>query len=160
MPDPREERLRELAERGELSGLPGEGRPLPLDGDLAGDRWAAFRVMQQNKILPPWAAARREIDARQDALTKRVAAHVAWLDARAAQLRTLPAERILDATRSTRLVDQRVRREVELAVEALNRRIGPYNAQVPSERLQLLPLRAEALFAAAAERRYGDHRGE
>lgn len=160
MPDPREDRLRELAESGELSGLPGEGRPLPIDGEQAGDRWAAFRVMQQNRILPSWAAARREIDAGTAVLVRRVAAHTAWLDARAALLRTLPADRILDAARVTRQEDERVRREVDLATEALNQRIAPYNAQVPSERLQLLPLRAEALFAAASRARTPRPAGE
>lgn len=39
-----EERLRRISDAGELSGLPGEGKPLDLSGaEHAGDRWAAFR---------------------------------------------------------------------------------------------------------------------
>lgn len=150
MPDPREDRLREFAESGELSGLPGEGLPLPLDGDFAGERWAAFRVMQQNRILPPWAAARREIDTGTADLVRRINAHTAWLAARSVLLRALPADRILDAAAVTRREDARVRGEVDLAARALNERIASYNAQVPSARLQLLPLRTEALFTAAS----------
>ena len=50
-----EDRLRELADAGGLSGLPGEGRPIAPE-DLAGDdeRWAAFRLMKNNKVIPAW----------------------------------------------------------------------------------------------------------
>lgn len=145
-----EQRLRELAERGDLSGLPGEGRPLPPEEGQPGDRWAAFRVMQQNKLLPPWAAERREIEAVRAGLERRAAAHATWLVARADLRQTLPADRILDATRVTWREDERVRSELAAAVEALNRRIVRHNTQVPSERLQLQPLRTAALFAPRA----------
>jgi len=67
-----EERLRELADAGELSGLPGEGRPFARE-DLAGGgaSWAAFRIMKNNKVIPAWSQARLDIDAELDRLRDR-----------------------------------------------------------------------------------------
>ena len=67
-----EQRLRDLASSGELSGLPGEGRPLPHE-DLAGDdaSWAAFRLMKNNKVIPAWSQERIDIDRELDRLRGR-----------------------------------------------------------------------------------------
>jgi hypothetical protein len=78
-----EERLRALAESGELSGLPGEGRPFARE-DLEGDdaRWAAFRIMRNKNVIPPWSQARMEIDEEIVRLRKRTADHHTWLRSR------------------------------------------------------------------------------
>ena len=144
-----EERLRQFAEEGRLSGLPGEGQPFAradLDGDDA--RWAAFRLMKQNKVLPAWSQARIEIEEELERLRQRARRHRAWLAGRAAHLRTLPADRILEAARATEREDARVRAELETALRALNVLIERYNAIVPAERLRLLPLTATALRGA------------
>ena len=59
-----EDRLRELAESGGLSGLSGAGTPF-APADLGGDdpRCAAFRIMKNNEVIPAWSQARIEIDA-------------------------------------------------------------------------------------------------
>lgn len=145
-----EERLRELAEAGELRGLPGEGRPFPREEDsLVGDRWAAFNLMRTNKVLPPWAQLRVEIDAERERLVRRLRGHLSWLEDRAAQLRTLPADRLLEATRATDARDSRVREELEAAVAALNAAIGRYNASVPVAGLQIVRLAVERLLEEA-----------
>ena len=144
-----EERLRRLAADGGLSGLPGEGRPID-PGELDGDdeRWAAFRLMKNNKVRPAWSDARAAIDAERERLARRVRAHRAWLTARAALLRTLPADRIVDAARATSREDARVRAEVEAAVGELNGAVDRYNAIVPAESLRLSPISAGALLDA------------
>jgi hypothetical protein len=50
-----ETRIREAIERGELSGLPGEGRPLQLDDDSAipEELRAAYRILKNAGFLPP-----------------------------------------------------------------------------------------------------------
>ncbi len=145
-----EGRLTDLAGSGELSGLPGEGRPIPRE-DLAGDdaSWAAFRIMKNNRVIPVWSQERIEIDAELDRLRARCRGHRAWLSARALALRTLPGDRIVEAVRFTAGADQRFRSELESAVQALNERIGRYDAIVPSAGLALLPVSAAALLASA-----------
>ena len=146
-----EERLRKLVDSGELTGLPGEGRPFARD-DLEGDdvTWAAQRVMKNNKVLPAWSEARIGIDDELRRLRARCGSHREWLAARASHLKTLPADRILDAARGTAREDQRFLTELESAVEELNRRIDRYNAIVPSASLALLPVSAGALLASGS----------
>src|SRR5260221_11496558 len=144
-----EERLRKLAESGELTGLPGEGRPFARD-DLEGDdtSWAAYRLMKNNKIIPAWSQSRIDIDDELQRLRVRCKAHRGWLETRASHLKTLPADRILDTARQTARADHTFLTEIESAVKELNLRIDRYNAIVPSPSLALLPVRAGALLAS------------
>lgn len=139
-----EQRLAGLAEAGELSGLPGEGKPFADRGaDRAGARWAAFRLMSNNSVLPAWAQLRREIEEEVARLERVGRAHRAWVGRRRSQLAGLPAERILDAARTTAAREQRVRAELAAAVGALNVKVRQFNARVPVDSLQLVPFRAE-----------------
>jgi len=146
-----EERLRELADSGALSGLPGEGRPLAPE-DLGGDdaRWAAFRLMKNNKVIPAWSQARIDIDEEIARLRRRAAAHLGWLRSRDAQVRALPGDRIVEAVRITAREDERVRAELAAEVERLNALIDRYNAIVPAESLRLTRVRAAGLLAAGS----------
>lgn len=142
-----EERLARMAEAGELSGLPGEGLPFPDRGpDAAGDRWAAYRIMANNKVLPGWAQLRREIEAEVERIARAGRAHRDWTRHRREQLARVPAERILETARGTRERDARVRVELESAVRALNGKVEKFNALVPVESLQLAPFRVEAFL--------------
>lgn len=143
-----EDRLRRMSEAGELARLPGEGHPLPLEGE-DGPQWAAFHLMKNNRLLPQWAEMRKEIDAENARLLRRLRHHLAWLDRRGAELRRLPAERIVEADRMTRAEDGRVRTRVAAEVHELNARIDRYNAAVPIASLQLPPVAVDRLFAAA-----------
>ncbi|MDG4552978.1 MAG: DUF1992 domain-containing protein [Candidatus Competibacter sp.] len=63
-----EARIRDAIERGELSGLPGEGRPLQLDDDSAipEELRAAYRILKNSGFLPPELQLRKELrDAEQ-----------------------------------------------------------------------------------------------
>lgn len=135
-----ESRLARMAEAGELSGLPGEGRPFADRGaDQAGERWAAFRIMSNDQVLPTWAQLRREIEAESERLTRVGRAHREWTHWRQEHLASLPAERILEAARATRDRDARVRRELAEAVQALNLKVHQFNLLVPVDSLQLFP---------------------
>jgi hypothetical protein len=142
-----EERLARMAEAGELSGLPGEGRPFPDRGpDAAGDRWAAYRVMANNKVLPCWAQLRREIEAEVERIARAGRAHRDWARQRREQLVRVPAERILETARATRDRDARMRAELESAVRVLDVKVERFNSLVPVESLQLALFRVEAFL--------------
>ena len=140
-----EERLHELHVAGELSGLPGEGSPLPPDpDDDAGDAWAARHVMRTAGASPPWADLRREIAEERARLVTRLRAHHAWLAGRDARLRRLPGERILGEREATRAVDERVRGELEGAIGELKALVARHNLMVVPA-LQLPPPSREGL---------------
>ncbi len=65
-----EQRMREAEARGELSGLPGEGRPLDLDDDafVPEHLRMAYRVLRNANCLPPELEQRREIRELEDLL--------------------------------------------------------------------------------------------
>ena len=134
-----DEQLRELAEMGELSGLPGEGAPLVDDDPDAGERWAARHIAKNADVVPEFVEQRREIDHRRDRLVRRLRAHREWLAARRSLLSELPAESILDAARATDAADARVEAELGEAVAALNAIVARHNLRVPF-RLQIAPL--------------------
>jgi hypothetical protein len=139
-----EEQLRELAELGELSNVPGEGAPLADDDPGAGDRWAARHVAKNANLTPEFVDLRREIADRRDRLVHRLRVHREWLADRAAMLHDLPAERILDAARATTDFDTRVQSELRSAVGELNALVARHNLKVPLG-LQIPPLSLELL---------------
>lgn len=57
-----EERIRAAVARGELQGLPGEGRPLPLEDDLLvpPELRMAYRILRNAGAVPPEIAVLRE----------------------------------------------------------------------------------------------------
>jgi hypothetical protein len=64
-----EQRLEEAVSRGELSNLPGEGRPLELDDDplVPEELRAAYRILKNAGLVPPEVEA---LSARSKALRK------------------------------------------------------------------------------------------
>ena len=58
-----EQKLEEAVSRGELAGLPGEGRPLELGDDalVPEDLRAAYRILKNAGFVPPEVAAFTEI---------------------------------------------------------------------------------------------------
>lgn len=139
-----DEQLRELAELGELSGLPGEGAPLVDDDANAGEGWAARHIAKNAHLTPEFVELRREIADRRDRVVRRLRAHRDWLADRAALLHGLPAERILDAARATTEFDRRVDSELRGAITELNALVARHNLKVPLS-LQIPPLSLEHL---------------
>jgi hypothetical protein len=139
-----DEQLRELSEMGELSKLPGEGAPLIDDDPDAGDRWAARHVAKQANLTPEFVELRREIADHRDRIVRRLRAHRDWLEGRGALLKGLPAERIIDAARSTTDFDARVESELRGALRELNALVARHNLRVPLG-MQISPLRLEHL---------------
>jgi DnaJ-like protein len=143
-----EKRIREMRDSGELSGLPGEGAPLPHDPDAdAGDAWAARHLARTSRARPEWVTLRQEIETVRSRIAARVRAHLAWLERRHAQLRGLPAERILREVEATRVADERVRGALGAAVDELNALIRKHNLVVSSAALHFHPVTLETLLA-------------
>jgi len=136
--------VRDLAEMGELTKLPGEGAPLVDDDPNAGERWAARHVARNANVTPEFVELRREIADRRDRLVRRLRAHRLWLEDRAALVRDLPAERILDAARATTDFDSRVESELRSAMGEINALVARHNLKVPVA-LQIPPLSLEHL---------------
>jgi hypothetical protein len=139
-----EEQLRELAEVGALSKIPGEGAPLIDDDPDAGDRWAARHIARNANITPEFVELRREIAERRERLMRRLRAHRSWLADRGSLLDDLPAERILDTARATADFDLRVESELRSALAELNALVARHNLRVPLG-LQIPPLTLELL---------------
>lgn len=136
-----EERLRQLAESGELHGLQGEGAPLPADDGGPDDTWAARHIQKNADAVPEWVDLRKDIDLRIAHIRRRYAAHREWLHDRARYLTQLPAERIVEVSHATAERDLRVRTELELAVGEVNALIRRYDLLVvPTLQLPLVTL--------------------
>jgi hypothetical protein len=148
-----EARVRELAESGELSGLPGEGRPLPPDPDAgSGDQWAARHLVRTSEARPRWAELRREIAERRSRIVTRLRAHRHWLERRQALLTHLPAERIAAEAALTSQTDARVRAEISSAIAELNALVRDHNLHLPAPSLHLATMSMESLREIADAR--------
>jgi hypothetical protein len=145
-----EARLRELRDTGELTGLPGEGRPLPPDpDDDAGDGWAGRHVLRTSGARPLWTELRRDITERRMRIVTRLRAHVLWLERRQALIAQLPAEQILPEVGLTNEADGRVRAEVTRAIAELNALVRHHNLVVTATSLHLGTATLEGLMDGA-----------
>jgi hypothetical protein len=145
-----EARIRELQEAGELTGLPGEGQPLPNDpDDAAGDAWASRHVLRTSGARPLWSELRRDIADRRTRILTRLRAHLAWLERREALLAHLPAERILAEVALTKQADGRVRAEVLHAVAELNALVRHHNLVVTATSLHVGTASLDGLIETA-----------
>jgi DnaJ-like protein len=145
-----EARIRELLEAGELSGLPGEGQPLPSDpDDVAGEAWAARHLVRTSGARPLWSELRRDITERRMRIVIRLRAHLVWLERRQALLEHLPAERIVSEIALTKQGDARVRAEVAQAIAELNALVKHHNLVVTASSLHLSIATLEGLIEIA-----------
>jgi hypothetical protein len=145
-----EARIRELQDAGELSGLPGEGQPLPKDpDDAAGEAWAARHVLRTSGARPLWSELRRDITERRMRILTRLRSHLAWLERRQALVEHLSAERIVSEVARTKEADARVRAEMRHAVAELNALIKHHNLVVTATSLHLGTATLEGLIETA-----------
>ncbi len=145
-----EARIRELQEAGELSGLPGEGQPLPQDPDAeASEAWAARHVFRTSGARPLWADLRRDITERRTRIVMRLRAHLVWLERRKALLEHLPGERIVAEVARTSEADARVRAELTQAIAELNALVRHHNLVVTATTVHVATVTLEGLIEVA-----------
>jgi len=148
-----EARIRDLRDAGELSGLPGEGQPLPPDpDDDAGEAWAGRHILRTSGARPLWTELRREITERRTRIVMRLRGHLVWLERRKALLEHLPAERIVPEIALTNEADARVRAEVTRSMGELNALVRHHNLVVTATSLHLATATLEALIDVARAR--------
>jgi hypothetical protein len=148
-----EARIRELRDAGDLSGLPGEGQPLPPDADDdAGDGWAGRHLLRTSGARPIWTELRREITERRTRIVMRLRGHLVWLERRKALLEHLPAERIVPEIALTNEADARVRAEVARSIAELNALVRHHNLVVTATSLHLATATLEGLIDVARAR--------
>jgi hypothetical protein len=92
-----------------------------------------------------WADLRREIAEQRARLALRLRVHDAWLQRRAALLADVPADRIVGEAANTRAVDERVHREIAVAVAELNELVRRHNLIVGASALHLPAVSARSL---------------
>jgi DnaJ-like protein len=65
-----ESQIQEAIAEGRLSGLPGEGSPLPVDplDALAGTDWLGFHVLRDGEMLPDWLDLARDVERDEESL--------------------------------------------------------------------------------------------
>ncbi len=145
-----EARIRELGDAGELSGLPGEGEPLPADpDDAAGEAWAARHVIRTSGARPLWTELRREVAERRLRIVTRLRTHLAWVARRQELLEHLSSERILSEAAATKQADDRTRAEVAQAIAELNVLVRRHNLEVTASSLHLPIATFEGLLEIA-----------
>ena len=142
--------MRELRDAGELSGLPGEGRPLPADpDDDAGEAWAARHVVRTSGAQPVWAELRRDITERRVRIVTRLRGHLAWVARRQELLERMPSDRILSEVALTKQGDDRVRAEITQAIAELNALVRRHNLVVTATSLHIPTATIEGLLEIA-----------
>ena len=125
------ERLLEAARaEGKFDNLPGQGRPLTLDGNENDPEWAAQRLLKNNDARPPWLEEDLAIRAAEEGLRGDLARAAAYA-------RNHADAAVADEWRRA------VVRFRERAAE-LNRRIRDYNLSTPLDRLQRARIDVEA----------------
>lgn len=132
-----EKLIREAQADGKFDNLPGQGRPLRLDGDSEDSEWwAAHHLLKNSGHRPDWL---EEDIAIHEALTQARTAlrrSHAW---RQTELAALGERRDLEAQRQRNWVDGEwalAQARFRETLTQLNRRIRDLNLKVPSERFQ------------------------
>lgn len=133
--------IEEAAAAGFFSNLPGSGQPLDFSFEsnpfLPEGSRSAFRLLKNAGYALPWMEERKEIDRRQNDLSRQVESHLERVESTSRNLKRIPS--YLLPSRRSRLRDEhadflaRFRRSVEI----LNRKIDIYNLSVPSVNLQI-----------------------
>ena len=133
-------KMREIVESTRIEQLPGAGQPL-RDTSHSGETWAAGHVLENANAVPEWADLRKDIEAREERIRRRVVAHREWLHDRARLLAEVPADRIVDYQHATNTRDLRVRAQIESAMGEVNALIRRYDLLVvPAMQMPLLTL--------------------
>jgi hypothetical protein len=110
-----EARIQEAIDRGELRGLPGEGKPLRLEDDSAipEELRAAYRLLKNAGFLPPELQLRRDVREAEHLLQQlpesdrsRARARLELLQLRLAASRRQPMNLLLEDRYRQRLLER------------------------------------------------------
>lgn len=132
--------IRKAMEDGEFDNLPGEGKPLDLQENehTPEEMRMAYKILRENEMAPDWILQGKDIDAKVEALLKRLRRTAqAYRDAMAAPEAT--ANTRASAARSW----QTAQAKLTAAAAQINREITVYNLKVPAGVTHKLTLNIE-----------------
>jgi hypothetical protein len=150
-----ERKVRDAQEEGIFDDLPGKGKPidLTLDRRIPPELRAAYRIMAEANVAPPWIELSKEVRARQarwdqllERFRRRRAVDLERVEAQRRQASRREEARAADAARN------RILQSAFDALKELNQVIDRLNLIVPTPAQQLLrvPVR-ERMAALEAE---------
>ncbi len=141
--------IQEIIGDGDVSHLPGAGRPLKLEPDRSpDDRRAANKIMRDHNILPEWIALSGEIDQERSRLETQIRRAVrVYRGALADALRKADTS-AEDRAHQTWAA---IREQMEAAVQAHNRKVLVYNLKAPTLVASKIPLDVEKLLMELLE---------
>ncbi len=134
--------LGEVIGDGDISHLPGAGKPLQLDDDphTPGDQRAALKIMQDHNVSPEWIAAGKALEQNEERLLSEIAAIARrYKDASNGEYYNVPT------TWSKFLLKFRAK------IERHNRQVLLYNLKAPKGIQHKRILDCDALIARALQ---------
>jgi hypothetical protein len=127
-----DKQIQKAIEEGQLSNLPGEGKPLAFEDDAntPEELRLAFKMLKDHGFAPDWMMMSKDLDARREKLLESIKKGV-----RAYQGALADSERDLKEGQQRRLRAQSTWEAVEKTLrettQALNKEIITYNLKVP-----------------------------
>jgi ribosomal protein L39E len=115
-------------EEGQMTNLPGEGKPLKLDDDpyTPDDTKLAYKILKDNNMAPDWMMAGRELEIREqklrDQLRRAASAYQSSQAVETDAIKRVHADRLW----------RRAQRKLAADVEQYNREVAAYNIKIPS----------------------------
>lgn len=127
-----DKQIQKAIEEGQLSNLPGEGKPLVLEDDshTPPDLRLAYKMLKDNGFAPDWIMMGQELDSKREELLAKIKISVrayqgALADAeRDAQTGELRQRRVETAWES-------VQKNLQETAQAFNKEIITYNLKIP-----------------------------
>lgn len=140
-----ESKIQEAMAEGRFDNLRGAGRPLlpAYFGDLAGDNWMGFKVLENGGMLPEWLLLGREIEAAQDELRRIDHEHAALVETAASG----------DSWHVYGAAIGLLRKHYEARARKLKRKQERFNWDAPGPRTQRPPIWVEYHLERLAEAR-------
>jgi hypothetical protein len=129
-----EKRIRKAIDRGQMSNLAGEGKPLQLDDDThtPTDLRLAYKLLRDNGLAPEWMMMGRDLDEQRERLLTNVHKGVrAYLGAVGDAGRIADPERAVERRRRIEAAWQVAQSTFREATANFNRQITSYNLKVP-----------------------------
>jgi len=123
-----DQQLRKAIGDGDVSHLPGSGKPLARDDDpnTPAEMRSAYKIMKDNDLLPDWIMLNREIEQGREAIMVQLRAALNEWQKRKRRARTPRA--LQKAEDNWHLA----KGELQTATDQLNRKILSYNLKVPN----------------------------
>jgi hypothetical protein len=130
-----EKRIRKAIDRGQLSNLSGEGKPLQLDEDThtPPELRLAYKILRDNGLAPEWMMMGRDLDEQRARLLTNVRKGVrAYQGAIGDAGRIADLDRAAEQLRRIHATWETAKHTFREAAISFNRQITSYNLKIPN----------------------------